>query len=96
MGGWVGGWVGGGKVEEIEAVRMRCWTCRGWVWVGGWRRRTYLPHEVLIDHGLPASGPVLAHVALAVHLGGEVGRWVGLGWVWSGWVGGWVDVPGYH
>ena len=29
--GWVGGWVDG-KVEENEAVRMRC--CR--LWVGGW------------------------------------------------------------
>ena len=32
---WVGGWVGGlcaGRVEEIEAVRTRCWSL--W-WVGG-------------------------------------------------------------
>ena len=31
MGGWVGGWMGYGKVEEEQAVRMRC--C-GWG-VGG-------------------------------------------------------------
>ena len=33
MGGWVGGWIEGArKVEEIEAVRMRC--CE--LGVGGW------------------------------------------------------------
>ena len=37
MSGWLcGRWVGGlgigRKVEEIEAVRTRCWT----LWVGGW------------------------------------------------------------
>ena len=37
LGRWVGGWVGGGwvgtkKVEENEAVLMRCWS----LWVGGW------------------------------------------------------------
>ena len=31
VGGWVGGWVGR-KVEENEAVGMRCWS----LWVGGW------------------------------------------------------------
>ena len=35
-GGWAGGWVGYGKVEENEAVRMRCWTLWGGGWVGGW------------------------------------------------------------
>ena len=34
-GGWVGGWVGDRKEEEIEAVRMSCWTPMGG-WVGGW------------------------------------------------------------
>ena len=33
VGGRVGGWVGDRKVEEIEAVRMRC--CELGVWVGG-------------------------------------------------------------
>ena len=35
VGGWVGGWLSyyiHRKVEENEAVRMRCWT----LWVGGW------------------------------------------------------------
>ena len=43
VGGWVGGWVGDRKVEENEAVRMRCCGFHrgGWVggkggWVGGW------------------------------------------------------------
>ena len=30
MGGWVGGWVGDGKVEENEAVGVRC-VAGGWV-----------------------------------------------------------------
>ena len=40
MGEWVGGWV-----EEIEAVRMRCWGLGLGGWVGGWvgGRRQYVP-----------------------------------------------------
>ena len=33
-GGWVGGWVRSRRMEEKEAVRMRCWTLLGGGWVG--------------------------------------------------------------
>ena len=53
--GWVGGWVGwvGGwlgihrKVEEKEAVCMRCWM----VWVGRWGGRGGGLNEVLESMG---------------------------------------------
>ena len=41
VGGWVGGWVGVEKVEEEEAVRMRCWG----LGMGGWMGGAYLPKE---------------------------------------------------
>ena len=34
MGGWVGEWVGYGKVEENEAVEMRCCGLLGGGWLG--------------------------------------------------------------
>ena len=73
MGGWVSYACVTKKVEEIEAVRMRCcelWVC-GWV---GWEEVEERLEFLLLDFA-PAS-------LLFLGRGGWAGGWVG------GWVGG--------